>query len=121
MVPTSGEHYFDSSGENCWQGARWHAAHLKLAMHGLFLADPLSLHHGRTSVQLLTLKSVVELQTIFAQTSCAGKVKLVLRTRCTGTGQEDRPELHGSSSLDFGARGVCLSWMNKRQTCCQLL
>lgn len=56
LVPTSGEHYFDSSGENCWQEAPWHTAHLKLAMQHLFLTDPSSLHHRQTAVQLLTLK-----------------------------------------------------------------
>lgn len=82
VVPNSGEHYFDSSGENCWQGALWRTAHLKLAMHGLFLADPLSLHHGRGHHSPVTdTQSVVEVQTIFAQTPCAGKVNLVLSTR----------------------------------------
>lgn len=56
LVPTSGEHYLDSRGENCWQEALWHTAHLKLAMQHLFLADPSSLHQGRTTVQLLTLQ-----------------------------------------------------------------
>lgn len=56
VVPTSGEHYFDSNGENCWQETPWHTAHLKLAMQRLFLADPSSLDHDRTAVQLLTLK-----------------------------------------------------------------
>lgn len=46
LVPTSGEHYFDSSEENCWHQALWHTAHLKLAMQHLFLADPSSLHQA---------------------------------------------------------------------------
>lgn len=42
LVPTSGEQYFSSSGENCWQEALWHTTSLKLAMQLLFFADPSS-------------------------------------------------------------------------------
>lgn len=53
---------------------------------------------------------------VLALTSCLGILELVLWTKCRlGT----KPELHGRSLLDLGVGGVCLSWMNKRQTCCQ--
>lgn len=78
---------------------------LKPAMQLLILADPSSLHHG-------------QLQSSYWHPE-------MWRSFCTNTmhwhdeaGAADqmhrhgaKPELHGSSSLDFGARGVCLSWM----------
>lgn len=83
LVPTSGEHYCDSSRENCWQEARWHThSLLELAIQLLILTDPSSLHHGRTTVQLLAL-SRVAVQTKCAGTFCISKVRLVLLTRCT--------------------------------------
>lgn len=83
LVPTSGEHYFDWSGENCWQGAVWHTAPLKLAMQLLLLADPSSLHQGRTHGPVTDTQSVVEVQSLFARTPCVGRGKPELRTRCT--------------------------------------
>lgn len=55
---------------------------------------------------------------MFARTSCLGMLELVMWTKCR---LGANPELHGRSFLDFGVRGVCLSWMNKKQTFCQFL
>lgn len=92
--------------------ARSTVAHSPLKLQLLILADPWILHHSRTTVQLLTLKSV-EVQTEFAQTPCVGKVKLVLRTRCTDMVQS----LNSMASLFWTFEWkecVCLGWTRDR-------
>lgn len=63
---------------------------LQLVMQPLLLADPSSLHHGQTT-QCSCCYSKVQQCKPCLHTSCLGKVKLVLWTRCTDVVQSLHP------------------------------
>lgn len=106
LVPTSGEPYCDSSRENGYQAAPWYT--------GLQLS--ISTNTFISNYGAVTVTHTKDNGFMFARASCLGMCELWSKCRLGAN-----PALHGRSFLDFGVRGVCLSWMNTKQTFCQFL
>lgn len=87
LVPTSGEHYFDSSRENRWQEETM-APSLPETCHAVLIFSwPLKFTSRLNCSPVTDTQNVAEVQNVFARTPYFGVAKLVLQTRCTDTEQ----------------------------------
>lgn len=107
LVPTSGEHYCDSSGENGSQAASWHTVSQILISAN---PSPSRLSYGPATGTLRQTDLCLHLHLAsgFLSWCCGPNADLVQSLNCMA-----------DLCWTLRVRGVCLSWMNKRQTCCQ--